>query len=51
MVIHDMPASATPLSESKSEFMYIRFHGPGGRYRGSYSDDFLFQYADYIKKG
>ncbi len=51
MVIHDLPASATPLSESKSEFMYIRFHGPGGRYRGSYSDDFLFQYADYIKKG
>jgi len=51
MVIHDLPASASPLSESKSEFMYLRFHGPGGRYRGSYSDDFLFQYADYIKKG
>jgi len=50
LVLHDLPASATPILESKSEIMYLRFHGPGGRYRGSYTDDFLLQYAGYIKK-
>ncbi len=49
MVIHDLPASITPITESKGSFMYLRFHGSGGRYRGSYSDDFLFEYAQYIK--
>ncbi len=49
MVIHDLPASATPLTETTAAFRYLRFHGPGGRYRGSYSDDFLYQYAPYIK--
>jgi uncharacterized protein YecE (DUF72 family) len=28
--------------------MYLRFHGPGGNYRGSYSDDILSEYASYI---
>ncbi len=27
----------------------MRFHGPGGRYRGSYPNDFLKEYAQYIK--
>lgn len=49
MVIHDLPAAATPLIESTADFRYLRFHGPGGRYRGSYSDDFLHKYAQYIK--
>lgn len=49
MVIHDLPSSATPLTASTGDFRYLRFHGPGGRYRGSYSDDFLYQYAEYIK--
>ncbi len=49
MVTHDLPAAATPLSESTATFRYLRFHGPGGSYRGSYSDDFLYQYANYIK--
>jgi uncharacterized protein YecE (DUF72 family) len=49
MVIHDLPAAATPLPESIAGFAYLRFHGPGGRYRGSYSDDFLYRYAKYIK--
>ncbi len=50
MVIHDLPASATPIIESKVDFRYLRFHGPGGRYRGSYTDDFLAQYAKQIKE-
>jgi uncharacterized protein YecE (DUF72 family) len=49
LVWHDLPASAPPLKESKAGFMYVRFHGPGGKYRGSYSDDMLYQYAQDIK--
>ncbi|HVW98885.1 MAG TPA: DUF72 domain-containing protein, partial [Candidatus Babeliaceae bacterium] len=49
MVIHDMPASATPLMETEVDFIYLRFHGPGGRYNGSYSDDFLQEYAGYVQ--
>ncbi len=49
IVIHDLPASATPIIESTASFRYLRFHGPGGRYRGSYSNDFLFKYAQHIK--
>ena len=50
MVIQDMPASATPLMESTTDFVYLRFHGPEGRYKGSYEDDFLYEYAQYIKE-
>jgi len=48
IVIHDMPASATPLNNIPSDFIYIRFHGPTGNYRGSYTDDFLIEYSEYI---
>lgn len=50
MVIHDIPKSATPILNHKSDFMYIRFHGPSGNYRDSYSDDFLNEYATYINE-
>ncbi len=50
LVIHDLPASATPITASGAGFRYVRFHGPGGRYRGSYTDDYLLQYAEYIKR-
>ena len=49
IVIHDIPASATPLSTVRGEFVYLRFHGPEPRYRGDYSDVVLKQYAGYIK--
>jgi uncharacterized protein YecE (DUF72 family) len=48
MVLHDMPASAAPLMETEADFIYLRFHGPNGGYRGSYTDDFLQEYASYI---
>ena len=48
MVVHDLPASATPMMETAADFVYLRFHGPEGGYRGSYSDDFLQEYAYYI---
>lgn len=49
MVLHDLPASAAPLREGEADFIYLRFHGPQGGYRGSYSDDFLYEYTQYIK--
>ncbi|QEM12351.1 DUF72 domain-containing protein [Mucilaginibacter rubeus] len=50
MVIQDMPASGTPIEVTSDEFVYLRFHGPSGNYKGSYSDSFLNEYAGYIKK-
>ena len=49
MVIHDLPKSATPVHE-QGNFFYLRFHGENGRYRGSYNDEVLSQYAKKIKK-
>ncbi|WP_374949949.1 DUF72 domain-containing protein [Mucilaginibacter sp.] len=48
MVIQDMPASLTPMIDQPTEFVYLRFHGPNGGYRGTYEDDFLYEYAQYI---
>jgi uncharacterized protein YecE (DUF72 family) len=50
MVIQDLPSSATPISNQSANFIYLRFHGPQGGYRGSYPDDFLSEYSDYIKE-
>lgn len=50
MVVHDMPNSITPMVTLDAAFVYLRFHGPGGGYRGSYEDDFLYEYAQYIKE-
>jgi uncharacterized protein YecE (DUF72 family) len=50
MVIHDLPASAAPLQASANNFVYLRFHGPNGGYRGSYPDAFLYEYLEYIKE-
>lgn len=41
MVLHDMPGTATPEVNSNTNAVYLRLHGPDGRYRGSYSDGFL----------
>ena len=48
LVVHDMPGSATPEISHVSDFMYIRFHGPTGNYRDSYSQVFLMEYSSYI---
>jgi uncharacterized protein YecE (DUF72 family) len=55
LVIHDLPASASPAEPLDVPFVYLRFHGPGGGYRGSYDDDFLQEQAytihDWIAAG
>jgi uncharacterized protein YecE (DUF72 family) len=48
MVEHDMPASATPHVQVAEYFTYLRFHGPDGKYKGSYDDTFLASYASRI---
>jgi uncharacterized protein YecE (DUF72 family) len=50
IVLHDLPASATPMQIGEAGFAYLRFHGPAGGYRGSYADDFLYEYAQYINE-
>jgi len=48
MVIQDKPPAATPMLESELPFVYLRFHGPDGSYRGSYERYLLEEYAGYI---
>jgi len=50
LVIQDMPASVSPLIALADDHIYLRFHGPNGGYRGSYADDFLYEYAQYVKE-
>ena len=50
LVLHDMPLSA-PLTVNKNvDFIYLRFHGEKGDYRGSYSENYLSEKAELIKK-
>ncbi|MEJ7644540.1 MAG: DUF72 domain-containing protein [Chryseolinea sp.] len=49
LVKHDIPASATPSIDRWSDLLYLRFHGPTGNYRGSYTDDFLYEQATSVR--
>ena len=53
LVWHDRPLRADVSAESP--FIYLRFHGPKGDYKGSYSDVFLqdkaYQIQDWLTKG
>ena len=48
MVVHDKSPANSPVKDSELDFVYLRFHGPGGNYRGSYPDDVLYEYASYV---
>lgn len=50
MVLHDMEKSASGWEPKNNDFIYLRYHGPEPRYRGSYSDLFLQSQAKNIKK-
>jgi uncharacterized protein YecE (DUF72 family) len=49
MVIHDKKGTGAPFLNTDADFVYVRFHGPTGNYRGSYDEDFLSEYAGYIR--
>lgn len=48
IVLHDMPQSANKQLNKNAGFVYLRFHGPAGDYRGGYTNGFLQQQADQI---
>lgn len=48
MVIHDKAALNVPFGLVETTFVYLRFHGPNGNYKGSYQDYILHEYASYI---
>ncbi|OKS87007.1 DUF72 domain-containing protein [Mucilaginibacter polytrichastri] len=50
IVLQDIPSSATPLSFADGKFVYLRLHGPGGKYKGTYTDEVLYEYSTYIKE-
>lgn len=49
IVLHDKAGSQMDFIEQDGLEVYLRFHGPQGNYRGSYSEDFLYEYSQYIK--
>jgi len=49
LVLHDIPKSKMTTLQTKSNFVFLRFHGILGDYKGSYSDEFLVDRAAQIK--
>ena len=47
--IFDLAGYQSPLKIT-ADFAYIRLHGPGGKYQGSYSDDALARWAEQISE-
>ncbi len=50
LVLHDMPKSKNLDVNEAANFVYYRFHGPKGDYRGSYSNDFLEEQSEKIRR-
>ncbi len=50
MVLHDFSKAKVSKFAGDSKFMYLRFHGPAGNYRESYSDPALDKKAEEIRE-
>jgi uncharacterized protein YecE (DUF72 family) len=50
LVLHDMPKCIPPELNKKADFVYLRFHGEKGDYRGSYSLSHLQNIANGIRE-
>ncbi len=48
MVLHDHPKAKVTEVKDKADFVYLRYHGPKGDYKDSYSETFLKQQAAQI---
>jgi len=48
LVLHDMPSSSIRTPLDNAPFIYIRFHGIKGDYKGSYDQPHLREYAEKI---
>jgi len=57
LVIHDknMQGMRLQYADANANIIYMRFHGPNGDYKGSYTDNILFEYStcinDWIAEG
>ncbi|RYE20846.1 MAG: DUF72 domain-containing protein, partial [Sphingobacteriales bacterium] len=55
LVLHDMPKSSIKIPNKSAPFIYIRFHGKKGDYRGSYTNEQLeatsMEIKRWLKKG
>jgi uncharacterized protein YecE (DUF72 family) len=49
LVWHDKPFLDEDNFYERGPFIYLRFHGPNGDYKGSYSDDMLREKAAHIR--
>ncbi len=47
--IFDLAGFQSPI-EVTTDLVYVRLHGPGGKYQGSYSDQALTEWANRIRK-
>lgn len=50
LVLHDKLSEGGVFMDNQTDFVYVRFHGPQGDYKGSYSEAFLYEYASYINE-
>ena len=48
IVLHDIPKSRNETISKQASFVYLRFHGPSGDYRGGYSDHYIERISDKI---
>jgi len=46
--VHDMAGEESPRVVT-GDTIYVRFHGPSGRYAGNYTDAMLRRWADWLK--
>jgi uncharacterized protein YecE (DUF72 family) len=49
-VLHDMPASKIMETAGDLPFVYLRFHGPAGDYKGGYGKSVLKKYAEMVQQ-
>jgi uncharacterized protein YecE (DUF72 family) len=49
MVLHDMPASKRESPGGRTLFIYMRYHGLNGDYKGGYPEDLLLRDAKRIR--
>jgi uncharacterized protein YecE (DUF72 family) len=50
LVFHDIAASRSPMHNQHSDLIYLRFHGPNGDYKGSYTNEFLQDHVEKINE-
>ncbi|MDP4149106.1 MAG: DUF72 domain-containing protein [Bacteroidota bacterium] len=50
LVWHDRPVMEEVWNFVREPFVYLRFHGPAGDYKGSYAEPFLADKAQFIRE-